>query len=331
MRRHQSATSRAERDAAFRQAVEDAKNNHNITDVVRLDRKVTRIGREWKALCAFHNERSPSMQLNDAKGTFYCFGCGRAGDLVTFVMETRSLGFMDALRWLGAADLPAVNPADRARAAEEDMAARAAAIADAQMMWDRCVDPNGTPADTYLREVRGITMPLPPAVRFGVVPASRDEEGRWKRPWPAVVFSVLNGMGEVVGLQRIFIADDGRSKRWGKQSKLSLGRPRGSCVRLTAGISGEVVICEGPEDGLSLAQEMPDRTVWVALGTSMMPEIQYPPSLRSLTIAGQNDEPGRRAVEKARAALVEKGIAVRLIYPDARFKDWNDELRGIIA
>ncbi len=328
MRRGQG---KAERDARFRQLVDEAKRRHNISDVMAKHAKVVKAGREKRSLCPFHTEKSASFQLSDAKGTYYCFGCAAAGDIVQLVMHLQGVGFMDAMRWLGAADLPDVDPADRIRAAAEDAAERAQAVADARLMWDRCVDPAGTPAEAYLRTCRGITMALPPAVRFGVVPTSRDEHGNWKRPYPALVLSVIDGAGEVVGLQRVFLHDDGSGKRWGKRSKLSLGRPRGAAVRLQAGISGEVVMCEGPEDGLSLAQELPACTVWVALGTAMMPEIQLPPSLQAITIAGQNDAPGRAAVEAARSRFVEQGIAVRLIYPDPRFKDWNDELRGILV
>ncbi len=316
-------------DAAFRRAVEEAKEQHNISDVVARWSKIRRVGREYEALCLFHQERSPSLRLNDAKGTFHCFGCGASGDIVTLVMRHEGLGFMEAMRWLGAADLPTVDPAERVKAAAEDAAERAAAVEDARMMWALCDDPIGTPAETYLRQCRGISMDLPPAVRFGRVPTSRDENGNWKRPYPALVLSVIDGSGEVVGLQRVFLRDDGRDKRWGKRSKLSLGRPRGAAVRLQAGSSGEVIMCEGPEDGLSLAQELPLCTVWVALGTAMMPEIALPPSLRAITIAGQNDRPGRAAVEAARARFVEQGIAVRLMFPADGFKDWNDQLRGV--
>lgn len=321
----------AESDAAWRRAIEEAKACYDISDVVARTRKVTRAGREKRALCAFHDERSPSMQLSDAKGTFYCFGCAASGDIVKYVMLTEGLAFVDALKWLGAADLPAVDPAKRAKALEEDAAERAAAVADARMMWERCGEIAGTPGERYLREARGITMPLPPSIRFGVVPTSRDENGEWKRPYPAVVLACTDASNQVVGLQRIFLRDDGTSKRWDKRSKLSLGRPRGAAVKLTDGAPDEVVICEGPEDGLSLAQEMPGRTVWVALGTAMMPEVQYGPAVTSVVIASQNDKPGRAAAEAARVPLIERGKAVRIIYPATGFKDWNDALRGIRA
>lgn len=319
----------AARDAEFRRIVEEAKQRYNLSDIVARTRKLVRGSKgERMALCAFHNERSPSMQISDAKGVFYCHGCGASGDLIQYVMQVERCDFKEALRWLGAAELPVVDPAQRARAAEEDEALRRAAIADAQLIWDRSIDPTGTPAERYLREVRGITMPLPPSVRFGVVPTGRDDNGRWKRPYPAAVFAVRNRAREIVGVQRVFLTDDGLGKRWGKASKLSLGRPRGSVVILSGGAPGEWIVTEGPEDGLSLAQEMPGRTVAVALGTAMMPVIDYPPTIRLVTIAGQNDAPGRAAVEKARTALLERGLAVRLMFPDPAYKDFNDQLLG---
>jgi len=326
---HRPTSGSAARDAAFRQVVEDAKLRFNLSDIVQRTRKLHRGSKgERRALCAFHDEKSPSMQINDAKGTYYCFGCGATGDLIQYVMQVEKCDFKGALRWLGAAELPAVDPAQRAKAAEEDEALRRAAIADAQLIWDRSIVPNGTLAERYLREVRGITMPLPPSVRFGVVPTGRDEHGRWKQPYPAVIFAARDRAGAIVGVQRVFLSDDGMSKRWGKKSKLSLGRPRGSVVLLSDGAPDEWVVTEGPEDGLSLAQEMPGRSVGVALGTAMMVAVDYPPLVRSVVIAGQNDAAGHAAVCKAVAGLVERGLSVKTMFPDRRFKDFNDQLCG---
>lgn len=321
----------AERDAAFRHSVEAAKERRNLSDVLGRHTKLKRRGRELVGLCPFHQEKTPSFEVNDAKGVFYCHGCAASGDHFTALKLLDGLSFREACEALSNETFPAVAPADRARAREEDRAARAAAIEDARFMWDRCRDPVGTPAETYLRDVRGITMPLPPAVRYGIVPASRDDEGHWRKPHPAVVLACTANDGSIVGLQRIFIRDDGRDKRWGKRSKLSIGRPRGAAVRLTQPSGSEVVICEGPEDGLSLAQEMLSATVWVALGTAMMPEIDYPATIRSVVIARQNDEPARAAAEKAGAAIAERGLGVRVMRPADGFKDWNDQLRGIRA
>jgi hypothetical protein len=59
----------------------------------------------WKALCAFHAERTPSMQVrrwHDRGWRFHCFGCGEDGDVIDYVMRTRRIGFLEACAALGA-------------------------------------------------------------------------------------------------------------------------------------------------------------------------------------------------------------------------------------
>lgn len=326
---------KAERDAAFRLAVDEAKQRHNISDVVRRRVKVTRAGREYRSLCLFHAEKSPSMQLNDAKGTFHCFGCGASGDIVSLVMHAEALGFAEAIRWLGGAGLPAVDPADRLRAAQEEAAERAAAIRRAQDVWGRAVLTDGTPAAAYARS-RGITMPLPPSFRFGMTPAWYDDDtGECGPNLPALLAGVaIEGEPFPVGLQRIFIKPDGSGKLTMPKPKRSLGRIKGGAVPVSVrnpAAPHEVIVTEGPEDALSLAQELPGREIWACLGTALMIEARYPPRIRSIVIAGQNDKPGRAAVEKATTGLEERGFAVRTMWPADGFKDWNDQLRGVRA
>jgi hypothetical protein len=146
-------------DAEFRRLVDEAKERHNISDVVRRRTKVVRADRELVALCLFHKERTPSMRLNDAKGIYHCFGCGASGYIVKLVRETEGLGFLEAMRWLGAAGLPAVDPAARMQAAEEDARDRQRAIDRARYVWASAVPAAGTPAEVYARS-RGIVMPL---------------------------------------------------------------------------------------------------------------------------------------------------------------------------
>lgn len=330
-------TSRGRRidDADFRQLVEDAKAQWNISDVVSRRAKLRRAGRETVTLCLFHPERSPSMRVNDAKGTYHCFGCGASGDIVTLVMATEGLSFMDALRWLGAANLPSVAPELRARAAEEDAAERAAAIAEARAVWNGASATTGTPAETYARS-RGITMPLPPSIRFTNTYAWRDKEtGEAGPDLPAMVGAVTNGAGEVVAIQRIFLRDGGMAKAALKKPKLSLGRVKGGALKLEGACMmkapSELIITEGPEDGLTLAQEMPGQRVWVALGTALMPFIEYPTSVRVVTLAGDNNDAGRAAVRKAAEEIEKRGIVAKIIFPPPGYADFNDQLRGIRA
>ena len=81
--------------------------------------------------------------------------------------------------------------------------------------------------------------------------------------------------------------------------------------------------------GLSLMQELPGASGWVALGTALMPEIEMPPEVRSVVIAGQNDAAGHVAVTRAAEALTLRGLSVRTMFPEPKYRDWNDELRGV--
>ena len=323
---------RAERDAAFRRTVDEAKQRYNISDIVARTRKVTRAGRnEKRALCAFHNERTPSMQLNDAKGTYHCFGCGASGDLVSYVMKTEGLSFMEAMRWLGAASLPGVDPAQRATAAAEDEADRQRAIDRARDVWDRARPAPGTPAEVYLRS-RGIIMPIPHTIRFAHTPAWYDDDsGECGPDLPAMLGAVVDGNDQLIGLQRVFLADGGKSKARMQKPKRSLGRVKGGALRINSdadSVGHELILTEGPEDGLSLAQEL-GAEVWVTLGTAMMPFLDYPPRVVSIVIAGQNDAAGRAAVAQAEEDLAERGFDTRIMWPADGYKDWNDQLRGI--
>ena len=60
-----------------------------------------RAGRSLRGLCPFHEEKTPSFNVDPVKQVFHCFGCGASGDVITFVMKLRGLDFKAALRHLG--------------------------------------------------------------------------------------------------------------------------------------------------------------------------------------------------------------------------------------
>ena len=72
----------------------------SIVDVVGSKVKLVRKGREYQACCPFHNEKTPSFTVNEAKGFYHCFGCGAHGDIIKFEMEANNLPFMDAIKKL---------------------------------------------------------------------------------------------------------------------------------------------------------------------------------------------------------------------------------------
>jgi len=71
-----------------------------ITDVVQEFISLKKRGVNYLGLCPFHNEKTPSFTVSPAKGIFKCFGCGKGGNSVNFIMEHEHLSYPEALRWL---------------------------------------------------------------------------------------------------------------------------------------------------------------------------------------------------------------------------------------
>ncbi len=80
--------------------VEEIKSRLNIVDIVGEYVRLTKGGANWKGLCPFHGEKSPSFMVNEEKQIFHCFGCTKGGDVFTFVQEIESLEFREVLKIL---------------------------------------------------------------------------------------------------------------------------------------------------------------------------------------------------------------------------------------
>src|SRR5438552_16188656 len=72
----------------------------DIVDVVNRFVNLKKAGQNWKGLCPFHTEKTPSFMVNEKKGIFHCFGCGVGGDAFGFLMRQDKLSFPEAVRAL---------------------------------------------------------------------------------------------------------------------------------------------------------------------------------------------------------------------------------------
>src|SRR5262252_7523428 len=132
-------------------------------------------GAEYKGLCPFHNEKTPSFTVNDKKGFFHCFGCGAHGDAVGFTMKTEGLSFPEAVEKLArevGLPVPRATPADRERA---ERAASLQQVVEMAAIWfqKQLRLPAGRPALDYLRG-RGLEEHIIEDFRLGYAPDTRD-------------------------------------------------------------------------------------------------------------------------------------------------------------
>ena len=72
----------------------------NIVDVVSEFVTLRKAGVNYKGLCPFHNEKTPSFVVSPSKGYCHCFSCGKGGNAVGFIMEHEQMTYPEALRWL---------------------------------------------------------------------------------------------------------------------------------------------------------------------------------------------------------------------------------------
>jgi DNA primase len=146
-----------------------------LSAVISPSVKLLRAGREWKACCPFHNEKTPSFTVNDDKGFYHCFGCGAHGDAISFLTDHRGLAFMDAVKELASKagmEVPAPDPRAKERAE------RTASLTDvmgevAKWFAEQLQGIGGADARDYLKR-RGIEQEAIQRFGFGLAPDSRN-------------------------------------------------------------------------------------------------------------------------------------------------------------
>ena len=210
--------------------IEALKDRLPIETVVGQRVQLQRRGNRYWGLCPFHAEKSPSFTLLPNGGYYKCFGCGKSGDVLTFVRETEGLDFMDALRVLAdQAGLPLPEKLSDGRSPERAdlrQSAREALQLARRFFQERLKSPEAEGARQYLQG-RGVTGASAQAFGMGWAPRDRsslssflrskripeeameaaglivrDEEGRGAvkdRFWERLMFPVNDAGGRTVG------------------------------------------------------------------------------------------------------------------------------------
>lgn len=322
--------------------LQDLRARTRLVALIGRDVKLARRGQEHEGLCPFHAEKTPSFTVVEAKGFYHCFGCGAHGDAIAYLRASRGWSFAEAVKQLAAEAglapfdglgmkgegvkpkpvVPRETPEDAARK-------RAERIAWARGLWARCVLAEGTLAETYLRH-RGITLPVPPSIRYhGAL-----KHGDTGQLFPAMVAAVQDRDGRIVGVHRTFLRADGRGKAQVFKPKMMGGICWEAAVRLDH--AGPALhLAEGIETALSV-QQATGQATWATLSQGNMRAVRLPDCVTSVTLCADADgkpeaaEQHETLLQSAAAAQRSAGLAVSIARPPAGL-DFNDLLKGDAA
>lgn len=156
--------------------IDQVREQANIVQIIGEHVQLKKAGRNYLGLCPFHNERTPSFNVNAERGMFKCFGCGKGGNVITFLQEHQHLSFPDAVRQL-ATRLNIVIPEETIddptglQARREE--ARAALREAARLFTDILHSSDGAPARRFLSS-RGFEDRTIEVFGIGASPAAWD-------------------------------------------------------------------------------------------------------------------------------------------------------------
>ena len=158
------------------QFLDELRNRTLLSALIGRSVKLQKAGREYRACCPFHDEKTPSFYINDDKGFYHCFGCSAHGDAIRWLTEAKGLPFIEAVKELAQAagmDMPAPDPRSAERA---ERATGLVAASEAAQRWfaEQLQGIAGAEARAYLAK-RAVPGELVKAFGLGFAPDARGK------------------------------------------------------------------------------------------------------------------------------------------------------------
>lgn len=330
--------------------IQELLSKNDIESVVSSYVSLKRRGRNLVGLCPFHGEKTPSFNLYPETSSFYCFGCGAGGDVITFIKRIENLEYMDAVRFL--ADRAGMRMPEQQW--ENDQTSRLRlrileANREAARIYHQALfRPEGEIGLRYFRS-RGYTDATIRHFGLGFAPAGwdylrnalrakgfKDEElvaafllARGRNGGTYDVFRnramipIIDIRGNVVGFGGR-VLDDSKPKYINTESTLAFSKSRNLFALNFAKNTGrELNLCEGYMDVIAMHQAGFTNTV-AALGTSF-PEEQMQLIARyadRINLIFDADGAGQKATRRAIDNLRRTGLSVKVVtIPDGKDPD----------
>ena len=313
----------------------------DIVDLVSESVRLTKKGRNYWGLCPFHSEKTPSFSVSADKQIYKCFGCGKGGGAINFVMELDNLPFRDAVALLAkraGLEVPDSGYSAGAKERREKLLTINKQAARTFHRW--LYAPEGAEGLAYLQR-RGLSRRTLTSFGLGFAPnrwdaliqelgqqgydkrdlldaglAVSNQDGRiYDRFRNRVMFPIIDIRGEVIGFGGR-VMDDSPPKYLNSPDTPVYNKSRNVFALNIAKKSkaGRVILTEGYMDTISLHQAGFDSAV-ASLGTSLTPEhaqllSRYFPEA---IIAYDGDGAGVSAAQRAIPLLERAGMKVRVL------------------
>ncbi len=323
------------------EVIDQIRDRVDLIDLIGRFVSLKRSGRSYKGLCPFHNEKTPSFNVNPDRQAFYCFGCQEGGNAITFLMKIENLTFPEAARTLArecGIEVPETGGGDhglseRLRAANEL----------AHSHYRAALSANGNPAEAYLTS-RGLDAATIARFEIGYAPnrwdfvaralsergipaevgetagllARRDSGGHYDRLRGRVIFPIRDGRGRVVGFGGRVLQSD-QEPKYLNTPESPVFRKRESFYGFPQALepirrTGRAVVVEGYFDLIALHRAEVDGVV-ATCGTALTSD--HARGLRRRTqqvvLLFDGDAAGQRAMERALEVLLPEDLRVRAV------------------
>ncbi len=324
----------------------------NIVDVVSAYLPLNKKGANYWGLCPFHHEKTPSFSVNESKQIFHCFGCGKGGGPVRFVMEMDSLPFPEAVRKLAqqaGLEVPDDSPGDgawrekRRRILELNKEA-------ARFYRSMLSDPRGEAVAAYIRDKRRISPKF--SARFGLgaapegwdslITAMRDKGygkadlidaglavagksgGVYDKYRNRLMLPVIDVRGDVIGFTSRVMDDS--TPKYLNTPETAIFKKRSILYGLNYAKNTRrpnFILVEGNIDVITLHQAGFDNTV-ATMGTALTEDHvrMLERYTKELVLCYDNDAAGEDATQRSIALLKNSEVAVKVLrLPNKRLPD----------
>ena len=330
--------------------LDELKARSDITEIVSGYVSLKRRGKNMVGLCPFHNEKTPSFNIYPENGSFYCFGCGTGGDVITFIRRIENLDYMEAVRFL--AQRAGLNvPEDQV---DDGMARLRSRILEINRETARfyhriLMGEEGKAGLSYLtgrglslRTIRHFGLGFSPAGRFQLCDhlrgmgysdedlitanvAFKSRSGRaMDRFNNRVMYPIIDLRGNVIAFGGRILTDE-KPKYINTNDTPVYHKSNGLFAMNFAKNtdSGQLILAEGYMDVISLHQAGFTQAI-ASLGTSLTTEQARLISryAKEVVICYDSDSAGQKATARAIPILREAGLLVRVMsVPDGKDPD----------